>query len=71
MKFTKFNNPAKKRAAARHKQANLEKFPYVVVVMTRKDWDVVEKKRFARLEDAQAYASIYDDNTALEADVRL
>lgn len=70
MKFTKYNNPAKKRAAARRKQANLEKFPYVVVVMTRKDWDVVEKKRFARLEDAQAYASIYDDNTVLEADVR-
>ncbi len=70
MQFTKYNNPAKKRAAARRKQANLENFPYVVVVMTRKDWDVVEKKRFARLEDAQAYASIYDDNTALEADVR-
>ncbi len=70
MKFTKYNNPAKKRAAARRKQANLERLPYVVVVMTRKDWDVVEKKRFARLEDAQAYASIYDDNTTLEADVR-
>lgn len=70
MQFTKFNNPAKKRAVARRKQANLKRLPYVVVVMTQKDWDVVEKKRFARLEDAQAYASIYDDNTVLEADVR-
>lgn len=70
MQFTKFNNPAKKRSAARREQANLKRLPYVVVVMTRKDWDVVEKKRFARLEDAQAYASIYDDNTVLEADVR-
>lgn len=37
MQFTKFNNPAKKRAAARRKQANLKRLPYVVVVMTRKD----------------------------------
>ena len=70
MKFTKYNNPAKKRAAARRKQANLERLPYVVVVMTRKDWDVVEKKRFARLEDAQAYASVYENDAFLEADVR-
>lgn len=70
MQFNRFNNPSKKRAAARRKQTNLDKYPYVVVVMTRKDWDVVEKKRFARLEDAQAYASIYDDNAVLMADVR-
>lgn len=27
MQFTKFNNPAKKRAAARRKQANLKRLP--------------------------------------------
>lgn len=70
MQFTRFNNPSKKRAAARRKQANLKRLPYVVVVMTRKDWDVVEKKRFARLEDAQAYASVYENDAFLQADVR-
>lgn len=70
MQFNKFNNPSKKRAATKFKQAKLKMLPYVVVVMTRKDWDVIEKKRFARIEDAQAYASVYENDAVLQADVR-
>lgn len=70
MKFTKYNNPAKKRAAIRRKQAYFEKNNTVVVVMRRDNWDVVEKQRFSNFESAKAYASIYDNNKTLFADIR-
>lgn len=70
MKFTKYNNPSKKRAAIRRKQAYFEKNNVVVVVMRRDNWDVVEKQRFANIDSAKAYAANYDDNKTLFADVR-
>lgn len=69
MKFTKQNNPAKKRAIEKRKQAKLKKLPYLVVVQTG-DWDVVEKKRFAKFEDAKAYADTYTNNKSLFAYIR-
>lgn len=70
MKFTKYNNPTKKRAANRHKQAYFEKNNVVVVVMRRDNWDVVEKHRFSNVDSAMAYAATYDSDKTLFADVR-
>lgn len=70
MKFTKYNNPSKKRAANRRKQAYFEKNNVVVVVMRRDNWDVVEKQRFSNVDNAMAYATTYNNDKTLFADVR-
>ncbi len=70
MKFTKYNNPAKKRAANRRKQAYFEKNNVVVVVMRSDNWDVVEKQRFSDIDSAKAYAANYDGDKTLIVDVR-
>ena len=70
MKFTKYNNPAKKHAAIRRKQAYFEKNNVVAVVMRRDNWGVVEKQRFSNIDSAMTYASTYENDKTLFADVR-
>lgn len=67
MRFSKFNNPAKKRANANRQARTHASNPYIVIVFKRSNNEMIEKARFRSCEMASEYASIYKDNPTIGA----
>lgn len=67
MKFSKYNNPAKKRAIANAKARARAQKPYAVIVYNKKSGEMIEKKRFSTYDNATDYASIYTNSENLGA----
>lgn len=67
MRFSKFNNPAKRRASAQRQARKQESNPYAVIVFKKSNNDMIEKKRFRTSELAEEYASLYKDSDTLGA----
>lgn len=67
MKFSKYYNPAKRKAQAKRKARINACKPYIVIVYNKLTDEMIEKAAFTTYENAKAYTEIYANNKNIGA----